>query len=94
MSCVSPTGFSQSHGRCTLPPLKAKIRGGQTVDLAEGESIELHNVPVGLWWLRKLDETLAVVYSLLGIHHLLPSGWEGRCRTYRCLDKVWEQDGL
>lgn len=50
-SCVS-----QSHGKCMLPPLKVKIRGGQTVDLAEGQRIELHK-SVGLWWLRKPDET-------------------------------------
>lgn len=39
------------------------------MDLAEGQRIELHK-SVGLWWLRKPDETSAVawarVHSLLG----------------------------
>lgn len=66
-SCISPTGFSQSHGKCMLLPLKAKIRGGQTADLAEGQRIELRDVYVGLRSLRKLGETYAVACSLLGM---------------------------
>lgn len=38
--------------------------------MAEGQKTELRNASVGLWWLRKLGETLAVSCSLLGMRPL------------------------